>query len=49
MPSIKGLKSLIRDQTPPTTIAPTPRYLIFDVQISKAAVNGSPSKPTRAE
>ena len=49
MPSFSGFKSFSNDHTPPTTIAPTPRYLILVVQISKAAVNGSPSKPTTAE
>ena len=45
IPSMSGLKSFTRDQIPPTTIAPTPRYLILLSHISHAADSGSPSKP----
>ena len=49
IPSIKGLNNFTSDHTPPTTIAPTPKYLILVVQMLNAASNGSPSNPTTAE
>ena len=48
-PSKRGFVSLMRDQIPPTTMAPTPKYRIFVFHIVHAVSCTFPSHPFIAE